>query len=262
MPVTPGAAQKLNTLVGISTVAYVTAEEMTNLATKVFPKGLLIVNANGQTLRADGVTTLAELPVVIDQVLTTYEKTALNNTFSGENNAYAPTEGGFLVLGQNGRMASNQLPVNVWDSTNNKIELDALPDTVRAGIAYFATYTAMMTNASAENKRGICLVINASDDPSGNTTAGAAAYAWVDDPDNPGTKIPMKYAEVESLDIDVDSLRPTYEHVQAAGAVMYDHTVLLQAPTLSEVVTKMEYVASESGSGESGESGNTEPTEP
>ena len=55
---------------------------------------------------------------------------------------------------------------------------------------------------------------------SGNTKAGGALYAYVN---NAWTKI----AEPESLDIDVSAIETDYDNVQATGAVMYDHDVLI-----------------------------------
>ena len=63
-------------------------------------------------------------------------------------------------------------------------------------------------------------------------SAGSGAGAWV------------KIAEVESLDIDVAAIRCDYTNVQAAGAVMYDHTVFLEAPTAAQFVALQEATAS------------------
>jgi hypothetical protein len=70
-----------------------------------------------------------------------------------------------------------------------------------------------------------------------DATANSNAGAWV------------KIAEVESLDIDVAAIRCDYTNVQAAGAVMYDHTVLLEAPSATDFVTMMEAANSQQGGG-------------
>jgi hypothetical protein len=86
----------------------------------------------------------------------------------------------------------------------------------------------MNTTATEENKRGLCFVIDATDDPSGKVVAGAAMYSWQNN-------AWLKIAEHESLDIDVAALEPTYANVQAAGAIMYDHTLMMEAPTLTQL---------------------------
>ena len=86
-------------------------------------------------------------------------------------------------------------------------------------MVYVSTY-ADLANLTDEQKKSLVYVADATDDPSGNTKTGGALYAYASDA---WTKI----AEPESLDIDADAIKTNYDHVQTAGAVMYDHDVLL-----------------------------------
>ena len=49
-----------------------------------------------------------------------------------------------------------------------------------------------------------------------------------------------KKANNQSLDIDVAAIRCDYTNVQAAGAIMYDHTLFLEAPTAAQFVALQE----------------------
>ena len=44
-------------------------------------------------------------------------------------------------------------------------------------------------------------------------------------------------SEVESLDLDIASIETSTKNVEAANAVMYDHPIVLTAPTLEQYVT-------------------------
>lgn len=294
-----GASEKLNRIMGVSSILTVAADETAENLAKVLPAGLMIcfkptaadiAAANGPVgdviAISDGVKTLAQLKAapVVDEVLLHREKVALDLTFGGDGKGdYAPIEGGLLVLGEDGKMNSVSMPANIWDEETGKVLLSALPDSVRAGITYVNTIDERDAfTASDEATKGLVFVVNAagswveasddeatvkaSDDHSGHYTVdgvsvryarvkfedgkafvratesdedagvfkgdetvdnGAAMYAYKD---GEWTKI----AEVESLDIDTNALKPTYKAVQDAGAVMYDHTLLMQAPSITE----------------------------
>ena len=237
MPVTPGSATKINRVNGVAKVVPVTADEVsTTLKDKVFESGVLLKFADGKLYLTDGVTKLSELKPLVDQAMTAAEKAALNNAF--KTGSYMASANGVVVHDATGKIADGSLNV-VADGkivpsylsdfiADGKVKLEALPDTVRAGVAYFATFASMNTTATEENKKGLCFVIDATDDPSGSVTSGAAMYSWQN-------SAWVKIAEHESLDIDVTSLTPNYENVQAAGAIMYDHTLMLEAPTLTQI---------------------------
>lgn len=294
-----GASEKLNRIMGVSSILTVEATETAENLAKVLPAGLMvrfkptaedIAAANGPVgdviSISDGTKTLAQLKAapVVDEVLLHRQKVALDLTF-GDNGKgdYAPVEGGFLVLGEDGKMNHVSMPANIWDADEEKILLSALPDSVRAGITYVSHIADRDAFTDAdEAKRGLVFVIEAAgsfveatddvatvkatDDHQGHYTVdgvqlryarvkldedndkvyvrataddvdnnvyagdptvdnGSAMYAWEN-----GQWI--KISEVESLDIDVNALKPTYKAVQDAGAVMYDHTLLMQAPTI------------------------------
>lgn len=228
MPVTPGSKEKLNNLAGIAKVMEFTATDLTTHGERVLAKNILLKDEAGKLYLTDGTKKLKELTPIVDQVLIAREKAALTKTFSGAEGAYQATEGGFLVLGADGHMAEESLPADFM--VGGKINIEKLPDAVRAKITYVANIAARDT-VTEEQKKGLVFVIDASEDPT--VTAGAATYAWVND-------AWVKVSEAESLDLDIDALTPSYKNVEAAGAVMYDHMVVITPPTLDDYVAKSE----------------------
>lgn len=246
MPITPGSSSKLNTVKGVSSMLFTTSSEETSLATKVLPAGILVKKSDGKVYLTDGTKTLANLDPLVDQILTSVEKTALSTALS--TGTYVAAAGGVVVHGANGKIDDGSLNVvssgkivesylsDYIDPTTHKVLLSALPDTVRAGVTYVADITARDA-LSAEQKKSLAFVIDASDDTT--VTQGAAMYGW-EETANDGAGAWVKIAEVESLDIDVAAIRCDYTNVQAAGAVMYDHTVFLEAPTAAQFVALQE----------------------
>ena len=229
MPVTPGAAGKLNTIKGISKIITTSSAEETTLASKVFPAGLIVKKSDGKIYVTDGVTTLADLPPRVDQVVDSAEKGALSAAFS--TGSYVIAANGVVVhdgtgkinddslnLVNNGKLVESYLSEYI-DQTTHKVLLSALPDTVRAGVTYVADITARDA-LSAEQKKSLAFVIDATADTT--VTQGSAMYAW-DASQNSGSGAWVKIAEVESLDIDVAAIECSYTNMQAGGAVMYDH---------------------------------------
>ena len=229
MPVTPGAAGKLNTIKGISKIITTSSAEETTLASKVFPAGLIVKKSDGKIYVTDGVTTLADLPPRVDQVVDSAEKGALSAAFS--TGSYVIAANGVVVhdgtgkinddslnLVSNGKLVESYLSEYI-DQTTHKVLLSALPDTVRAGVTYVADITARDA-LSAEQKKSLAFVIDATADTT--VTQGSAMYAW-DASQNSGAGAWVKIAEVESLDIDVAAIECSYTNMQAGGAVMYDH---------------------------------------
>lgn len=254
MPVTPGAAGKLNTIKGISKIINTSAAEETTLAAKVFPSGLIVKKSDGKIYVTDGVTTLANLSPRVDQVVDSAEKGALSAAFS--TGSYVIAAGGVVVhdgtgkisddslnLVDNGKLVESYLSEYI-DQTTHKVLLSALPDTVRAGVTYVADITARDA-LSAEQKKSLAFVIDATADST--VTQGSAMYAW-DASQNSGAGAWVKIAEVESLDIDVAAIECSYTNMQAGGAVMYDHELEI-GMTATELGALLDAAAANSGTG-------------
>ena len=254
MPVTPGAAGKLNTIKGISKIINTSSAEETTLASKVFPAGLIVKKSDGKIYVTDGVTTLADLPPRVDQVVDSAEKGALSAAFS--TGSYVIAANGVVVhdgtgkinddslnLVNNGKLVESYLSEYI-DQTTHKVLLSALPDTVRAGVTYVADITARDA-LSAEQKKSLAFVIDATADAT--VTQGSAMYAW-DASKNAGSGAWVKIAEVESLDIDVAAIECSYTNMQAGGAVMYDHELEI-GMTATELGALLDAAAANSGSG-------------
>lgn len=242
MSITPGSSSKLNTVKGVSSMLFTTSSEETSLATKVLPVGILVKKSDGKVYLTDGTNTLANIDPLVDQVLTLVEKTALSTALG--TGTYVAAAGGVVVHDANGKIADSELNVvndgkivesylsQYIDQDTHKVLLEALPDTVRAGVVYVADIAARDA-LSDEQKKLLAFVIDATDDLT--VTQGAAMYGW-----DAGAW--MKISEVESLDLDVAAIRCDYNNVQTAGAVMYDHTVFLEAPTAAQFVALQEAV--------------------
>lgn len=246
MPATPGSASKINSLKGVAKVLSFTNAELTSLGTKVFDANILLKGEDGKIYITDGVKALNALTPIVDtaiQPISSAAKNALDITFAG--GTYQAAEGGMVVLGSGAKIADAQLNVvadgkivesylsDFVDTSTHMIKLDKLPDAVRAHVNYFADITAR--NAATEaQKTGLCIVMDASADPTvTDESKKMAGYVWDKTAkENAGDWV--KIFEAESMDIDLDALTPNYEHVQAAGAVMYDHTISLDAPSLTE----------------------------
>ena len=238
--VTPGSNTKLNVIKGVTKILALTNSEKATLAEKVLPANLLIKADDGKIYLTDGVKKVSQLDVLVDQVLNEVEKDALTKAFG--TGAYQRAAGGVVVHGADGKIDDASLKVveggKIVESylsayiEGGKVKLEALPDSVRAGVTYVADIAARdQIQDGSEAAKGLVFVIDASADPT--VAAGAAMYArqggaWV------------KIAEVESLDIDVEAIRCNYANVEKAGGVMYDHTLLVDAPTAAELVALQE----------------------
>lgn len=239
MAVTPGSKSKLNTVKGVSAILSITDAEKTALSTKVLPANILVKEDDGKVYLTDGTAAISGLKVLVDQVLTTAEKTALNAAFS--TGSYVAAAGGVVVHDTNGKIADSSLNVvadgkivpsylSDYIGSDGKVLVEALPDTARAGVKYVATY-ADLNSLSDEEKKALVFVIDATGDTT--VTQGSAMYVWQND-------AWLKIAETESLDIDVDAIKCDYDNVQATGAVMYDHPVFVEAPTATELTNLMD----------------------
>ena len=259
MSVTPGSSSKLNHLTGVVRLINLTNAEKASLANKVVAANLLIVDEARKVYLTDGVKKISELAPIVDTTiapLTTAMRDAMNKTFSGNDGAYKATEGGFVVLGaagddghpkiedtqlklvdQHGHLVDTYLQ-EVLTDTNGIIKLEKLPSQMRQHMVYVENYEAL-ESLTAEQKLNLVMVSDASGDPSGKVESGWAIYAW-NIQDGAATGDPIKVAEGEGLDIDFDKIASTYENIQAAGAVMYDHPLQVDAPTLTQYVTLLE----------------------
>lgn len=244
MAVTPGSNTKLNTIKGVSALLTTTSAEETSLATKVLPGNVLVKKSNGKIYLTDGVATLDSVSVVVDQVLTEAEKAGLTAAYG--TGAYVRTASGIVQHNAEGKIDDASLNVvadgkivqsylSDFIDEDGVIKVDVLPATARAGVKYVAHYSDI-ANLTTEEQKSLIYVIDATDDPSGLVAAGSAMYAYTD---NVWTKI----AEVESLDIDVDAIACNYANVEAAGGVMYDHTLLVEAPSATDLIALQEAAA-------------------
>ena len=217
-----------------------TAAEEISLATKVLPANILVKKSDDKIYITDGIKTLANIDPLTDQVLTVAEKTALSTALG--TGSYVAAAGGVVVHDANGKIDDGSLNVvssgkivesylsEYIDQTTHKVLLSALPDTVRAGVTYVADITARDA-LSAEQKKSLAFVIDATGDAT--VTRGAAMYGW-DETANSNAGAWVKIAEVESLDIDVSAIECSYTNAQDAGAIMYDHPLLIDPLTATD----------------------------
>lgn len=237
MAVIVGSASKKNNLKGYVLATGFTSAEATTFANEIIPAGMTLFSVeNGKIYFGDGKTKFSELKPIVDPsiaVLTAAERGALSTAFS--TGVYKAAEGGVLVAGADGKLADESLNLidtdgKVKDSylkmigADGKISLDYIPASVRAHVRMIATY-ADLDDCTAEDKNGLVYVADASGDST--VTAGWAEYLWKN-----GAWV--KVAEGESLDVDVSSFI-THDSIEATGAVMYDHPVVLGGLTLTEV---------------------------
>ena len=260
MAVTPGSSAKINKVKGVAKAIRLSNQDMTTYAAKVFTSDLFIVGENKKIYLSDGVTAVNALTPIIDTAiapLTANERAGLTNTYSGDGGIYKATEGGFVVLGAAGADGNPKIDdaqLNLVDAgghlvgsylqevltdENGIVKLDKLPDQMRRHMVFVANYAAI-EGLTATQKLDLIFVTDASDDPSGEVTSGWAIYAF-NVVDGAATGDPIKISEGEGLDIDLDELGSSYENVQEAGAIMYDHTIQIEAPTLDEYFALVDF---------------------
>lgn len=236
-------ANKLNRIAGITKILSITTSEMIQYGNKTLEAGIFIRRADGKLLLTDGITALNQLSPIIDESITEYEKLALSTAFI--DGRYVATSGGVVIHDEEGKISDGELHLvqngkivrsYLADLVDEEgmIRIDKLPLTAKASISYFNTYEDMATNATEDQKSGALYVINASDDPSGMVHSGAAMYIY--EPQVGTTPAQFrKIAEVESLDLDISSITVTRENVEQAGACLYDHSIIIESPTLAEL---------------------------
>ena len=244
MAVSAGASTKVNTLKGFAKLVEVSASELVALAEKVFPANILLKESDGKIYLTDGVSKLSELKPIVDPAiapLSATERGYITNVnaaggvvVTDSNNKI---DDGQLKMVANGQIAQTYL--SNFLGANGKILLSALPDTVRAHITYVANIAARdELAADGEEVKGPVYVLDASADAT--VDSGWAIYVATVTPGEGGADASIawtKIGEGESLDIDVDAIKCDYTNVQAAGAVMYDHPVVLEGLSLTEYNT-------------------------
>ena len=236
---TPGSSTKINAIAGISQIMQSTSDEEATFASAVYHAGIIIKKSDGKLYLTDGVKTFANLTPIVDTAvvpLSAAAATAVNKSF-GEDGKATNAEGAFVVLGADGKISDDRLSVvdggkivasylsDIYDEETGKLKLDVVPDVCRAHLTYVATYAELPSEGTADS--GLYLVLDASGDPT--VDKGAATYAY-----RAETKEWIKIAEAESLDVDYGKIECSETNVEAAGAVMYKHTVELTAPTLTQ----------------------------
>ena len=262
MAVTPGSSAKLNTIKGITRCLGLKTTDFTTYAERVFPANIIIVGEDKKIYLTDGVKKVSELTPVVDTnilPISAAQKDALDKTFSGDSGAYKATEGGFVVLGTAGgdgnpKIADAQLNLvdnaghlvgtylqEVLTDEHGIVKLDKLPDQMRRHMLYVETY-ADIADLTETQKLDLIFVTDASGDPSGLVESGWAVYAFNQE-DGVAVGDPIKLAEGEGLDIDLDKLGSSYENVQEAGAVMYDHPLQIEAPSIEDLVRLIDFTA-------------------
>lgn len=245
MAVSAGASTKVNTLKGFAKLVEVSASELVTLADKVFPANILLKESDGKIYLTDGVSKLSELKPIVDPAIAPLSATE-RGYITNVN-----TAGGVVVTDSNNKIDDGQLKMvaggqiaqtylSNFLGNDGKILLSALPDTVRAHITYVADIAARNALAAdGEEVKGPVYVLDASADST--VDSGWAIYVATVTPASGDTPAAIaswtKIGEGESLDIDVDAIKCDYTNVQAAGAVMYDHPVVLEGLSLTEYNT-------------------------
>lgn len=185
----------------------------------ILPEGVLVKKSDNVIYLADGVHSIRNLVPIIDKLLTSPEKVALNNAFS--TGVYTVRSGGVVVHNNNGKIDDSSLGI----VESGKIKESYLSDFVKSGIIKYAklpdsvknsfiivdSYTDL-PNVSVENRKKLVLVRDASSDPNTSITGNNLYYYDTD--------------RWKSL-LTVASSDVTYESVQAASGIMYDHPLHL-----------------------------------
>lgn len=185
----------------------------------ILPAGVLVKKSDNVIYLSDGVHSIRNLVPIIDKLLTSPEKVALNNAFS--TGVYTVRSGGVVVHNSNGKIDDSSLGI----VESGKIKESYLSDFVESGILKYAklpdsvknsfiivdSYTDL-PNVSVENRKKLVLVRDASSDPNTNITGNNLYYYDTD--------------RWQSL-LTVASSDVTYESVQAASGIMYDHPLHL-----------------------------------
>jgi len=209
-------SNRLNTLHGVSTIMILDVAAENTYINTIFPAGIIVRKPDNVFYLTDGTHSLRQLSPIVDQVLNTSEKTALRNAFSSGN--YIRAANGAVVHNNLGKIDDASL--NLVDSgklkvsylsdfvENNLIKYVKLPEEVKQSFYVVNTYGDLIT-LSAEQRKKLIVVKDASGDPSNNITGSGLYYynnAWI-----------------SVLAVATHTI--TYDDVNDVGAVMYDHMI-------------------------------------
>lgn len=244
MAVQAGSSSKLNIVTGYASTVRITESDKKKYASTVYPAGILLHDDSAKIYHADGKKTLKQLlehPIIdsAQEVLTAAERKMIKDFNKS---------GGFVATNDHNKIDDIQLNVvedgKIVESYLSKyiedgmIKLDVIPMDVRAHMKYVKTYDELQ-NVTEEQKHGMIFVIDASGDDT--VTSGWAIYVWdkdkkdgTEEEEAPANGDWVKIQEGEGIDFDYDSIT-THDSVEKVGAVMYDHIVFLQSPTLDQL---------------------------
>lgn len=246
MAVQAGSSSKLNIVTGYASTVRITESDKKKYASTVYPAGILLHDDSAKIYHADGTKSLQQLlehPIIdsAQEVLTAAERKMIKDfnksggfVATNDNNKIDDLQ---LNVVQDGKIVESYLSEYIEDGM---IKLDVLPMDVRAHMKYVATYDDL-DNATEEQKHGMIFVIDASGDPT--VKSGWAIYVWdktkkdgteAEGDDTPPNGDWVKIQEGEGIDFDYESIT-THDSVEKVGAVMYDHIVFLQSPTLDQL---------------------------
>lgn len=209
--------KKLNRLAGIVSILSLSVSSENQYSTAVLPEGILVKKSDDVLYRTDGIRPIRNLIPVADQVLNAQEKLALSSAFN--NGVYRASAGGVVIHNSSGKIDDASL--GIFESgklkeqylsdfvSNGMIKYAKLPDDVKKGFIIVANYNTLNT-LSADDKKKLVVVLDASGDPSGTVVGNGLYYYY----NNTWTNL------LSSTELDV-----TYEKVQAVGGIMYDHPV-------------------------------------
>lgn len=209
--------KKLNRLAGIVSILSLSVSSENQYSTAVLPEGILVKKSDDVLYRTDGIRPIRNLIPVADQVLNAQEKLALSSAFN--NGVYRANAGGVVIHNNSGKIDDTSL--GIFESgklkeqylsdfvSNGMIKYAKLPDEVKKGFIIVANYNTLNT-LSADDKKKLVVVLDASGDPSGTVVGNSLYYYY----NNTWTNL------LSSTELDV-----TYEKVQGVGGIMYDHPV-------------------------------------
>lgn len=209
--------KKLNRLAGIVSILSLSVSSENQYSTAVLPEGILVKKSDDVLYRTDGIRPIRNLIPVADQVLNAQEKLALSSAFN--NGVYRASAGGVVIHNSSGKIDDASL--GIFESgklkeqylsdfvSNGMIKYSRLPDDVKKGFIIVANYNTLNT-LSADDKKKLVVVLDASGDPSGTVVGNGLYYYY----SNTWTNL------LSSTELDV-----TYEKVQGVGGIMYDHPV-------------------------------------
>ena len=209
------ANKRLNRLAGIVSILSLSISTENQYATAVLPEGILVKKSDDVLYRTDGIRPIRNLIPVADQVLNSQEKLALSSAFS--NGVYRSQAGGVVIHNSSGKIDDASLGIIESGKlkeqylsdfvSNGIIKYAKLPDDVKKGVIIVATYNTLNT-LSADDKKKLVIVLDASGDPSGLVTGNGLYYYY----NNKWTNLLLP----SGLDV-------TYESVQGVSGIMYDH---------------------------------------